>query len=153
MQYPSPFNEHALALTSSARRHLYILSPTLDYRVFDSSELATALTTLARDSRQSEIHILIADPRPLVQRGHRLLALARRLPSKLHLRVLAEHPQWRGETLVIRDHDGVLYHPGEGARAGFCEADSRASTRAYLELFRELWRQGREDSELRSLQL
>ena len=151
--YPSPFDDLALALAESASRYLYILSPTLDFRVFDHSALEEAITALARRSRQTEVRILIADPRPLVQRGHRLLNLARRLPSKVQLRALAEHPEWRGETLVIRDRDGVLYKPGDSDKEGFYEPDSRASTRRHLELFQELWRQGTQGPELRRLNL
>ncbi|MBN7798807.1 GNAT family N-acetyltransferase [Parahaliea mediterranea] len=151
--YPSPFNRLTLTLAESASRYLYILSPSLDFRVFDNSALEEAITALARRSRQTEIRILIADPRPLVQRGHRLLNLARRLPSKVQLRALAEHPEWRGETLVIRDRDGVLYKPGDSDKEGFYEPDSRASTQRHLELFQELWRQGTQGPELRRLNL
>lgn len=153
VEYPAPFDELTLALAESATRYFYILSPDLDFRVFDSSDLVDALTALARRSRQTEIRILVADPRPLVQRGHRLLALARRLPSKVQLRALAEHPEWRGETLVIRDRDGVLYKPGDSDREGFYEPDSRASTQRHLELFHDLWRHGEQSAELRNVHL
>lgn len=153
VEYPSPFDRLALSLTESARRYLCILSPDLDFRVFDSPELVEAITALARRGRQTDIRLLVADPRPLVQRGHRLLHLARRLPSKVHLHCLAEHPQWRGESLVIRDRDGVLYKPCDADKNGFYEPDSRASTARHLDHFEELWRQGRESPELRRLNL
>ena len=149
--YPHPFDELAVALSRSAARYLRILSPHLDSAVFDNAELASALSALARGSRQTEVQILIADTRGVVGRGHRLLELARRIPSSIQIRCLSEHPDWKGQTIVIRDRDGVLYKPGGSDHDGFYEPDSRASTEQHLELFQELWRHSRQDPELRSL--
>ena len=153
IEYPHPFADYAVKLCQSAARHLYILSPTLDHAVFDAEALTDAISALARDSRQTEIRILVSDTRPLVSRGHRVLTLARRLPSKVLIQKLAEHPDWNGETIVIRDRDGVLYKPGGSDHDAFYEPDSRASTQRHLELFQELWRYSEKDVELRSLSL
>jgi hypothetical protein len=109
------------------------------------------LSALARSSRQTQIRILVSDTRKLVGRGHRLLELARRLSTSIHIRKLEEHPDWNGETIVIRDRDGVLYKPGGSDHDGFYEPDSRASTQGHLELFDELWRYSVEDPDLRNL--
>ena len=121
--------------------------------VFDSEELANALGVLIRSSRQTRVRILVADSRDLVTRGHRLLKLARRVPSSVQIKKLVEHPQWRAETIVVCDRDGVLYKPGDSDREGFYEPSSRASTQRHLELFEELWRHSAEDVELRSMSL
>ena len=151
--YPHPFAEMAAELCNSASRYICILSPYLDHEAFDTPELATALSALARNSRQTQVRILISDSRGLVGRGHRLLQLARRIPSSLAIQKLTEHPDWNGETIVIRDRDGVLYKPGGSGHDGFYEPDSRASTQKHLELFEELWRHSAQDTELRSLSL
>ncbi len=153
VEYPSPFDQLAVALCASAVRQVCILSPKLDHRVFDNAELASTLGALARDGRQTEVRILISDSRPLVSRGHRLLQLSRRMPSSVHIQKLAEHPEWNGETIVTRDRDGVLYKPGGSDHEGFYEPSSPASTRKHLELFDELWRYSEADIELRSLSL
>lgn len=149
--YPHPFDDYAVELARSASRYLCILSPALDHAAFDSDDLADAIGALARDSRQTSVRILVQDARPLVSRGHRLLQLSRRMPSKVELKKLPEHPEWRGETIVIRDRDGVLYRPGGSEERAFYEPDSRASTQRHAELFEELWRHGTRDNELRSL--
>lgn len=151
--YPTPFDRYTVALCESAMRHLAIQSPQLDHAAFDTSALADAISALARRSRQAQVRILINDPRPLVTRGHKLLQLARRLPSVVHIRKLEEHPQWNNETIVVRDRDGVLYKPGGSDHDAFYEPDSRASTVRHLELFDELWRYSEEDPELRSLHI
>jgi len=153
IDYPSPFDHYVVELCRSASRYVCIMSPQLDHAAFDNEALADALSALARDSRQTQVRILVNDSRPLVDRGHRLLQLARRLPSSVHLRKLPEHPDWKGETVVIKDRDGVLYQPGDGENNAFCEPGSRASTKRHLELFDELWRFGVEDPDLRSMRL
>jgi hypothetical protein len=138
---------------ASASRQISILSPTLDNEVFDRRELSEALAALARRGRESLVRILVQDARPIVQRGHRLLQLARRLPSSVKLQKLAEHPDWKGETIVIRDRDGVLYKPGDADHEGFYEPDSRASAQKHADLFEELWRHSTQDVEFRSFSL
>lgn len=151
--YPQPFADYAVALCRAARRSLCLLSPALDHRVFDRQALVDALSELARGSRQSEVRILVNDWRPMVQHGHRLLTLARRLPSSVHLQQLSEHPDWKGETLLIRDRSGLLWQPGEGGKSGFWQPDSPAETRPYLDLFKELWRHSAPHMEFRSMRL
>ncbi|RLA49585.1 MAG: hypothetical protein DRQ97_00155 [Gammaproteobacteria bacterium] len=153
VEYPHPFAEMAVNLCRSASRYICILSPRLDHAAFDTPELADALRALARLSRQTRVRILINDSRTLVARGHRLLQLARRIPSSLAIQKVVEHPDWNGETIVIRDHDGVLYKPAGSDHEGFYEPDSRASTQKHLELFEELWRHSTQDTELRSMSL
>ena len=149
--YPHPFDDLAVALCQSATRYVCILSPRLDAAAFDRDALATALSALARSSRQTEVRILVADTRGLVGRGHRLLQLARRIPSLVQIRRLSDHPDWNGQTVVVRDRDGVLYKPGGSDHDGFYEPESRASTEKHLELFEELWRYSVQDPELRNL--
>jgi len=153
VDYPHPFDEYAIALVQSAVRYVCILSPRLDHAAFDSEELAEALSALARRNRHTRVRILIADSRDIVSRGHRLLQLARRLPSAVHMQKILEHPDWKGQTVVIRDRDGVLFKPAGSGDDGFCQPGSRASTQRHLELFDELWRYSEEDPELRSMRL
>ncbi|PLW66869.1 hypothetical protein [Pseudohalioglobus lutimaris] len=153
VDYPHPFDELAVALGSSATRYLCILSPALDHAAFDNEELASALSALARGSRQTQVRILVANTSTMVNRGHRLLSLARRIPSSILIRRLDEHPDWTGQTLVIRDRDGVLYKPGGSGSDGFYEPSSRASTERHLVLFNELWRHSVQDSNLRTLNI
>lgn len=153
VEYPHPFDDLTVELCSSAAREICILSPKLDHQVFDRPELVEAIGVLIRSSRQTRVRILVADSRAIVTRGHRLLLLARRLPSSVHIQKQVDHPQWKGETIVICDREGVLYKPGDSDHDGFYEPSSRASTKRHLELFDDLWRHSAQDVELRSLSL
>jgi hypothetical protein len=153
VHYPQPFDELLVALCRSATRQVNILSPRLDHAVFNRPELVEALAALVRSSRQTQVRILINDSRAVVAQGHRLLLLARRLPSSVKLHRLADHPDWNGQTVAIRDRDGVLYKPGDSDHEAFYEPDSLASTQKQLELFEDLWRHSNQDAELRALSL
>ena len=153
VDYPSPFDERVVDLARSAARYLFILSPHLDRHAFDNPELAQALGDLARDSRQTEIRILIQNSRALVGRGHRLLQLARRMPSRVHIQRLEHHPEWRGQTTVIRDRDGLLFKPGDSETEAFYYPESKVAVQPHLEVFEDLWRYSTQDPELRSLSL
>ncbi len=151
--YPSPFDTLAVRLCGRARRELRILSPDLDFRVFDRPELVDAVAAFVRGGHQARLRILIADSRSLVDRGHRLLELARRIPSKVVIQRLAEHPQWNGETAVICDREAVLVRSGDDDNGAIYEPDSRPAAQRYSELFEELWKRSEPDPELRSLRL
>ena len=153
VDYPFPFDELVVELARSALRHLWILSPRLDRSVFDNTELTQALGDLARDSRQTEIRILIQDPRGLVAQGHRLLQLARRIPSRVIIHRLEHHPEWRGQTAVIRDRDGLLFKPGDSETEAFYYPNSRVAVQSQQELFEDLWRYSAPDPDLRSLSI
>jgi hypothetical protein len=99
------------------------------------------------------VRVLVQDSRAIATRGHRLLTLARRIPSTIIIQKIEAHPDWNGETLVLRDRDGVLYKPGGSDHGAFYEPDSRASAQAHLTLFEELWRYSNQDDELRTLTL
>ena len=101
VKYPHPFAELAVELCGSAAREICILSPTLDHEAFDNTKLTDALGVLIRSSRQTRVRIVVADTRSLVSRGHRLLLLARRIPSCVQIRRLAEHPQQRAALHLI----------------------------------------------------
>ncbi|TCO78268.1 GNAT family N-acetyltransferase [Chromatocurvus halotolerans] len=153
VSYPQPFAALAIALASTARRHLDILSPALDAQVFDNDALVSAMTALVRQTRDSRVRILVGDAEAVTSRGHRLLTLARRLPSSLHLRHLPEHPDWRGHSAVIRDRDGVLIAPAEDRDNGFFRIDDRAGGARHSDAFSELWRHASAHPGFRSLTL
>ena len=151
--YPHPFDELTVELCNSARRYVRILSPDLDHEVFDSDALREAISKLARRSRHTEVRILVSDTRALVQRGHRLLELARRIPGLVQIQVLADHPELNDDVMVIRDRDGLLFKPGDSEHQGRYEPDSRAITEEYVDKFDELWECSVPDAELRRLGL
>ena len=153
LRYPSPFDQLVIAQGRLARRELCVLSPRLDPRLFEQEPFADALRALVRRERQARVRILVRDAREVVARGHALLTLARRVPTKIQLRRLAEHPDWRDDTAVIRDRDSLLAMPGGELDPGFYRPGDRARCESALGRFEELWRAGTMDAEFRALAL
>ncbi|MEH6568939.1 MAG: hypothetical protein V7709_07695 [Halioglobus sp.] len=150
--YPTPFRELACALCTSSTRYLKILSPHLDHTIFDSVEVADAISALARSDSHSRVQILISDSRPILQKGHRLLSLSRRLPSSVIFRKLSDHPEMKGQTVLVGDLDKVLFMPGDEG-PGFYDPDSRASAKQFTDKFDSLWERGVADPGFRRLGL
>jgi predicted GNAT family N-acyltransferase len=151
--YPQPFAQLAVAQARLARRELAILSPRLDRKVFEQPDFLDGLRALLRGSRQSRVRILVRDVRPIIEHGHRLVQLARRLPSSIELRRLAEHPDWDGDTEILRDRSAVLSHPGGESDPGNYRPDDRGRCQVALGRFDELWRVGVVDPEFRALSI
>lgn len=151
--YPEPFSHLCVKHVNLAQRSVRIFSPDLDRDVYDNDELAHALAGLARRSRYSAVKILICDSRPLVKRGHRLLALSRRLSSSISIQKLEDHPDLPKEGFILCDDNVSLLKPLDSDRDAIYDPDSRARVKPYLERFDELWTRSRPDSELRVLGL
>ncbi|WP_415059703.1 GNAT family N-acetyltransferase [Congregibacter sp.] len=153
LRYPQPFAELVIAQAKLARRELRILSPRLDTRVFDHEGLESAIRVFLRGGSLCKVQILVQDARGIVQRGHRLLALSRRLPSRIAIRRLAEHPEWNGETVVMRDRSSLLEMPRSETDHGFYRPEDRARCAAAINRFQDLWRLGHVDPEFRALSI
>ena len=153
VSYPEPFATLAIQLAATATRQLRIFSPQLDHEVFNRQEMSDAIAHVARNSRHSDIRILISNSKPIVHHGHRLLTLARRLPSLVHIQKLTDHPELPDYSFVVRDIDGTIYKPNDADREGFYEPDSRASAKRFVDQFDDLWIRSRPDPELRMLGL
>ncbi len=143
----------ALDLAQQCRRQLRLLSNDLDHELFDSSEFADALTQLARHSRYSEIRILVVDVRPIVQRGHRLLELQRRLSSTIQLRRADCDAIDIKENFLVADQRGVLCYSLQAPEKAWSDYNNRPAAEDYSAQFDELWQRSIDDPELRLLHL
>ena len=97
-----------LEMLAETSRHVDIVSPQLEPLLLDDDEVVAALVRLARRGRQTRIRVLVQELRPVIESGHRLLTLSRRLSTAMTVRVLQEHSEWRGETVVVCDRQRGL---------------------------------------------
>jgi predicted GNAT family N-acyltransferase len=152
VRWPDDFLDFAIALTRNTRRELFIQSPDLARDVFADAALIAALSDLARRSRYLRLCILLQHTDDLRRRSHPLVELARRLPSRIVLQRLREHPELSQETLLVSDRQGLLLRDG-GSTVAVYRPDDRALARRRWEQFKTLWTVSRADPELRSLRL
>ncbi len=148
------FTKHSIQLVEQANRHVYILSQHLDFPLYDNPDFESALSTLARNDRNAEVRILVKNIRPLLERNHSLLELARRLPSKIKVRRLLIEPENDERAYLIGDRSLLLYKHDDSEYSGFANYDAGPEVLKIMEEFDYLWqRQSAEDAELRILSL
>lgn len=136
-----------VALLEGASRHVDIMSPALEPALLNHEDVTSALAQLARRGRQSRLRLIATTADPAVMEAHRLLALARRLPSSCQVRVVSEHPEWNEETAIIVDRSSCLLVIPRDRRVQML--DSRSEAQRWAERFERLWQAGSESPELR----
>lgn len=143
----------ALELARQAHRNLRLLSHTLDPDLFDNDEFASAISRLARSSRFSDIRLLVVEVRPVVERGHRLLELCRRLSATLQIRRADCRPEDLQENFLVADDRGMLCYPLREPEAAWADFNNLPLARDYATRFDELWHHGISDPEFRLLHI
>lgn len=142
-----------LELVQQARKQLCILSYNLDHRIFDTEPMADALSQLARSSRYSEIKILVVDTSDIIQHGHRLLTLHRRLPSNLLMRRCTAQLHDIKHQLIIADQLGLINQSITEAEKVWANFNNRPVAENYSSIFDGFWQHAVIDNNLRQLSL
>ena len=134
---------------ASTSRHVTILSPDLKPQVLNSAPVVDGLALLARRGRQSRIRLLMGHFQPAQMNSHLLVQLARRLTSAVELKVLSEHPQWQGETVILFDRSSALiWKDTPGASAMLAP---RAIATRWHETLEQLWTAADHSPDMRRL--
>jgi predicted GNAT family N-acyltransferase len=135
-------------------RDLMILSNALDSEFFDSETLANNLSQLARNHRSASIRLLVINSKKLTGQLHKLIALYRRLPTSIQLRVVAEeNSELINEGFMVADRSGVLVFALDNNQSAWADFNNRPLANQYTELFERYWQSAQEDPNLRALTL
>ena len=146
--------QHSCAdLIAQSEQQLCILSQFLDHRIFDSAEVAESISDLARKSRYTEVLILILDSKKIVERGHRLLELHRRLPSKVLLRKTHALPSDVKDNLIIADRCGLIVQSIKEPEKIWGDYNNQPVAKTRLDNFYHWWNKATADNNLRRLDL
>ena len=149
--YPKPARQLALNLCQKAQRSVRIFSESLDPVIFDSPEMALCLSELSRSGSRTSVQILITDSHSLRARGHRLLELAKRLPSFVQIKVTDAPEQLTGRLVLLADQNNTLYMPDTADHRVRYEIDDRPLNRRLTEIFERVWQRSEEDANFRDL--
>jgi predicted GNAT family N-acyltransferase len=140
------------ALLAEARHELAIYTRDLDAALFDVPATLDAIKRVALSGRHAQIRIIVQEPRKPLAVGHRLIALAQRLPSAIALRTpVDERDLQYPSAFLINDRRGYLVRPlgsrleGEGSTYA---PGRHAQLRA---LFDQVWERSAPGTELRQL--
>lgn len=138
---------------AEARRELIIYSHYLDAVYFDTPDIAAALSAFSRRAPAARIRILIHSSNLMVSRGHRLLELARRLSSKVTIRLVDPAFDTPDSCFVAWDQSGYWQLPEYREAEGSLHAGDPVPAKRLFHEFELLWQHAHADPELRELRL
>jgi hypothetical protein len=143
----------AHALAAQAQRTLLLHTEDLEPALYDEMAFVDAVSRLVRAHGQSRVWILIHDARKVVQHGHRLIELARRLSSAIQLR--RPGPQYRNyhESFLLADGCGYLHRPIAARYEGTANFHDPGKVADWEKYFMEVWERSEPDEEIRRLYL
>ena len=144
---------HAAAMLRQAKRDMALFTFDLDPAVYDQPPFLEAFKALALRSRHSRLRILLQDNTLVLQRGHRLLELAQRLPSVIEIRIPHEDFLDHPENFLLIDDAGYLHKRSLEGYSGIACYHNRHRVNRLLAVFDEAWEHGIPDRELSRLHL
>jgi hypothetical protein len=150
---PSECRHAAQRLAEQARHKLFLFSYDLDAPVYDQAPFIEAAKNLAIRSPMSQIRILLQDNERVQKEGHRLVALWRRLTSKIEIR--RPHPDYidHPENFLLVDETGYLRWDLYDRYEGRADFHAMLDAGRYADFFQEVWERSEPDSELRRLHI
>lgn len=155
IEFDSSSEHQALAnhMASQATQSLRILTPDLEAAIYDSEPFIQALTRLATRSKYARIEILLSHSMRAVKNGHRIIELARRFPTYIHIHSPEpEHRDFSGSVLIA-DTRGYIVKTSAERYEGTASFNDPLKVRELSAHFRELWERSTPDSELRRLHI
>ena len=129
----------ALAMIRQTRQSLIMLSRDLDSRVYDHAELVEAVKDFVLASRHASVQIIVQDSSHVVQQGHRLVDLCRRLPSYMTIRVPAKEHETYNSAFMVSDRVGVLHRIHADRYDGSANFNDRQMGDDLTKMFGEMW--------------
>jgi hypothetical protein len=141
----------AQTLAQQAQQGLMLLTQDLEPAVFDQQPFLNAISALARQHRDAYFRILVLDSRRMLQHGHRLLELSRRLSSNIEFRRPPPDFHNTGKTFLLCDDAGYFFRPLASRYEGTANFNNPGEVGRLKKYFMELWNRSETDSELRRL--
>ncbi len=129
-----------LQLLERTGHELDIHLPSLESTVLANDAEQDQLRRIATSGRRARIRLLLHDAAGSARGGHRLLALAQRLPSVLQIRMpLDESDLAHRAAFIINDSGGYLLLPDATRANGRASLRDRASQAPLRRFFDQVW--------------
>jgi hypothetical protein len=139
------------AMAAQAQRTLLLHTEVLEPAIYDKRAFLDAVTRLSHTHSQARIWILIQDARKVVQHGHRLVELARRMSSSIQLRRPAEQYRNYHESFLLADGCGYLHRPIASRYEGTANFHDPGKVTDFEKYFMEVWERSEPDEEVKRL--
>lgn len=141
------------SLLAQAQREILIVSMDLELPRYDNDDFVELLSQFARSSRYTTTRILIGTPQLAVREGHKLVNLARRLSSLIHVRQVHETDLDEIESWIIADIKGVLRCTSRDPWLGTLNPKAIPHAKHYRDKFDELWNRGDDVPDFREIRI
>lgn len=145
--------EIATSLITQASLQIRILTPDLENAIYDNADIIRSMSQLASKNRHTIIKVLVNDSTQAVNTGHRLIELARRFSSSIHLHKTPQDMNAYESAFIIIDDSGYLYKHAGTSHLGQACFNDKAKVRELIKTFDEAWAISKPDTELRQLHI
>lgn len=152
-EHPQQIQAHALALLQQARHSLCLYTPDFEPWLYSHSSVQDACSRFLLASPKNHLRILLRDVSRPVKQGHRLLNLARRLTSNLHIRKINPDLPSEEAAYLLADRHGLLLRPQVEQYAGYALYNDPGRVRLRQAQFDQAWDTSVLDPDLRSFLL
>ena len=145
-----------LQLLEAARYKLAIHLPSLPADAFNTPAELAELRRIATSGRNAEIRIVLGDAGAALRAGHRLIDLAQRLPSAIHIRTPASEDDSgpiNTALWLLNDTYGYLFLPDASRLEGRAALEDGPGQAPLLLDFEQIWERAEPASQLQPLGL
>ena len=147
------FRNIIMEMCQQATHSIRILSPFLDHKLFNSTELKEVFSALARRNKNTFIEILLYDSHRVVKNSHAILEISRKLPSSISFKIV--HPELRQQNheFVIVDGCGLVHRLDHEVYEGYANFRDVTEANRLTRQFVRAWESGLHDPNLRALRI
>ncbi|MGH8172156.1 MAG: GNAT family N-acetyltransferase [Rhodanobacteraceae bacterium] len=139
-------------LLADAAHDMAIYSRDLDPDLLDIPAIVDAIKRIALSGRRARVRVLVQDPRKPMSDGHRLIAIAQRLPSVIEFRVPQdEQDRQYASAFLITDRRGYLFRLLASRNEGEGSTYAPGRHAQLREYFDQVWERSTPNEELRQL--
>jgi predicted GNAT family N-acyltransferase len=141
-------------LLADAAHEIAIYTRDLDPGLLDVPPILDAIKRIALSGRRARVRIVVQEPRKPLAGGHRLIALAQRLPSLIEFRTPEdEHDRQYASAFLINDRRGYLFRTLASRNEGEGSTYAPGRHAQLREYFDQVWERSAPSEELRKLAL
>ena len=140
-------------ICAQTRRKLFVFHPTLEQDIFEAANVVHAISEFVRSGRECQVKILVLQSKLIIDRGHDLLDLARRLDQKMEIRVLPEKPSSATSAFVCADQQSYWMLPNWETPEGIVDLNNPVTTDKLMQTFDLAWGRSVHDPQFRRLSL
>jgi hypothetical protein len=139
-------------LLTQARYRVAMYLPRMEPGVLDSEAILAELRRIATSGRPAQIRILTHDAEQAHRDGHRLIALAQRLPTAVSIRMPVDEVHLGYASAFICDTaSGFLFRPVASRYEARGDLDARGETSLLMAYFDEVWERAEPAWQIRPL--